>query len=280
MQEESAQEWGCTGRPWWASQSIFLPGRRRGSSPCPPIPSPTGSLLTASPVPSPAAASPPPHIFLPSGGGPLYIQVRGSPGQGSFPHHLSIKNLRARAMFMRCPTRVTPRSMKSSLVRDGRWEPSISLSRNRSRCSPSFRYSSQSATSYLVQKGSGLEPNGLSVAGGRKWVGDRERLPEGKPGKGCSPPEVGEPRRSKTPVYMGTEGRMGREDGRGAGLILCSLGRAAGLGARRRAGRMSKSTLLGCLPWGDLGQLWKRLLTGLEEISDGDVSSGSLWGKR
>lgn len=45
---------------------------------------PTGSLFTAFPVPGPAAAIPPP-LCSPHGGGPLYIQARGTPGQGNFP---------------------------------------------------------------------------------------------------------------------------------------------------------------------------------------------------
>lgn len=50
---------------------------------------------------------------------------------------------------------------------------------------------------------------------------------------------------------------MGKEEGRGVGLILCSVGKAEGLGALLRVGRMSKSTLLGCfgVGCGDLGQL-------------------------
>lgn len=53
--------------------------------------------------------------------------------------HLSVSFLRALSMFIRCPTRVTPRSKKSSFVSEGRWDPSISLSIKCSMCSPRFR---------------------------------------------------------------------------------------------------------------------------------------------
>lgn len=54
----------------------------------------------------------------------LYPSVAVSQGRGQ----LSSSSFSARSMFMRCPTRVTPSSAKSSLVRAGRWEPSISCS--------------------------------------------------------------------------------------------------------------------------------------------------------
>lgn len=73
---------------------------------------------------------------------------------------------------------------------------------------------------------------------------------------------------------------MGKDEGRGVGLILCSVDRIDGLGARLRAGRMSKSTLLGCFGTGcgDFGQLWYKLLTGLVEIKAEESSANlCLW---
>lgn len=68
----------CTGVPRQALVSFSKCLSAGGGDPTSTLA--TGSLLAASPVPSPTAATPPPHFVLPSGGGPLYIQVRGSPG--------------------------------------------------------------------------------------------------------------------------------------------------------------------------------------------------------
>lgn len=78
--------------------------------------------------------------------------------------YLSCSSLSALSMFMRCPTRVTPRSIRSSFCSEGRCAPSISLSRNASLCSPRFRLSSQSATSCLLHSSMGLEAKGLPDA--------------------------------------------------------------------------------------------------------------------
>lgn len=66
---------------------------------------------------------------------------------------------------------------------------------------------------------------------------------------------------SKRPGYRGPEGRMGRDEGLGAGLTLCSeAGSSEGLGARRsRGGRISNST-----PW--------RWRVDVEEEAEGEVA--------
>lgn len=80
---------------------------------------------------------------------------------------------------MRCPTRVTPNSAKSSLVKAGRWEPSISCSWNPALCSPRLMLSSQSPTSYLFQRWRGFWWKGRSAKRGEpnpgEWEGDGER---------------------------------------------------------------------------------------------------------
>lgn len=86
--------------------------------------------------------------------------------------HLSSSCFRARSMFIRWPTRVTPSSAKSSLVRAGRWDPSISCSWKRSRCSARLMLASQSPTSYLFHRCRGFW-----------WKGRNERSGEGTPGE-------------------------------------------------------------------------------------------------
>lgn len=78
--------------------------------------------------------------------------------------YLSIRSLRALSMFNRWPTRVTPKSMRSSFWRLGRWVPSISLSEKAFLCSSRLRLSSHSATSRLLQHRTGLLLKGLSDA--------------------------------------------------------------------------------------------------------------------
>ncbi|KAG7267712.1 hypothetical protein CRUP_020265 [Coryphaenoides rupestris] len=72
-------------------------------------------------------------------------------------------------MFMRWPTRVTPRSIRSSLRSDGR---------KASRCSARLRLSSQSATSPLLHSSTGLPAKGLpeeAAAACMRVSGDGER---------------------------------------------------------------------------------------------------------
>lgn len=89
---------------------------------------------------------------------------------------LSSSCFSARSIFMRCPTRVTPSSAKSSLVRAGRWEPSISCSWNPGLCSPRLMLSSQSPTSYLFQRCRGFWWKGRRAKSGEpnpgEWEGD------------------------------------------------------------------------------------------------------------
>lgn len=96
--------------------------------------------------------------------------------RSSWPGQLVLSWRRARSMFMRWPTRVTPSSTKSSLVSAGRCEPSISLSWNLSRCSARFKLSSQSPTSYLFQRERGFCRNGREVCMGCPEDGEGERL--------------------------------------------------------------------------------------------------------
>ena len=91
--------------------------------------------------------------------------------------YLSSSSLRALSMFMRWPTRVTPRSIRSSFCRLGRWLPSISLSMKASLCSARWRLSSQSATSCLVHMRRGLPAKGLLEAAWSSVSGEGERLP-------------------------------------------------------------------------------------------------------
>lgn len=90
--------------------------------------------------------------------------------------HLSSSSLSARSMFMRWPTRVTPRSIRSCFCRLGRCVPSMSFSRKASLCSARLRLSSQSATSCLVHESTAFEANGLPEAACRKESGEGERL--------------------------------------------------------------------------------------------------------
>lgn len=96
--------------------------------------------------------------------------------RSSWPGQLVLSWRRARSMFMRWPTRVTPSSTKSSLVRAGRWEPSISLSWNLRRCSERFKLSSQSPTSYLFHIERGFCRNGRELCMGCPEDGEGERL--------------------------------------------------------------------------------------------------------
>lgn len=112
---------------------------------------------------------------LPAPSWSFVASVAGSQGRGQ----LSSSIFSARSMFMRCPTRVTPSSAKSSLVKAGRWEPSISCSWKPALCSPRFMLSSQSPTSYLFQRWSGFWWKGLRAKSGEpspgEWEGDGER---------------------------------------------------------------------------------------------------------
>lgn len=99
------------------------------------------------------------------------------PGGGG---QLSSSCLSARSMFMRCPTRVTPSSAKSSLVRAGRWEPSISCSWKPARCSPRLMLSSQSPTSYLFQRWRGFWWKGRRVKSGEPSLGEWEGEGDGE----------------------------------------------------------------------------------------------------
>lgn len=85
---------------------------------------------------------------------------------------LSSSCFRARSMFILCPTRVTPNSARSSLVRAGRCAPSISCSKNRARCSPSPTLSSHSPTSYLLQSARGRCLNGRRARRGAPRTGE------------------------------------------------------------------------------------------------------------
>lgn len=90
--------------------------------------------------------------------------------------HLSKSTFNARSMFMRWPTRVTPRSIRSSFCRLGRWLPSMSFSMKASRCSPRFKLSSQSATSCLFHIMTGLVAKGLLEGAWMSVSGEGERL--------------------------------------------------------------------------------------------------------
>ena len=146
--------------------------------------------------------------------------------------YLSCSSLRALSMFMRWPTLVTPRSIRSSFCSEGRWAPSISLSRKASLCSPRLRLSSQSATSCLLHSSMGLEANGLPEAATAciSVSGDGERelpLPPQEELRLYPPPlPMGGVGRPKTSVRVGdTEGgseEQGvREEAESGGLQGC-----------------------------------------------------------
>lgn len=80
--------------------------------------------------------------------------------------------LRALSMLIRCPSLVTPNSTQSSLVRAGRWEPSISCSWKRWRCSARPTLSSQSPTSYLFHRLRGRCLHGRRANRGPLRTGD------------------------------------------------------------------------------------------------------------
>ncbi len=94
-----------------------------------------------------------------------YILHFGSP-------QLSSSCFSARSIFIRCPTRVTPNSARSSLVSAGRWAPSISCSKKRGRCSPSPTLSSHSPTSYLLHSARGRCLNGRRARRGPPSTGE------------------------------------------------------------------------------------------------------------
>lgn len=131
--------------------------------------------------------------------------------------YLSCSILRALSIFMRWPTLVTPRSIRSSFCSEGRCAPSISLSRKASLCSPRLRLSSQSATSCLLHSSMGLEAKGFPEAATAciRVSGDGERelpLPPHEELRLYPPPlPIGGVGRPKTSVRVGdTEG--GREE--------------------------------------------------------------------
>lgn len=160
----------------------------------------------------------------------LLITEESVKAQGSHPY-LSSSCFKALSMFILCPTRVTPRSIKSSFWRFGRWLPSISLSMKVSLCSPKFRLSSQSATSGFVHRWTGLVVKGLFEIGCCSIEGDGDLLrPAGfKPKRSPAGDWLG---RLKTSESVG-EGEAAAADG-GVGRIslLSSVGETTGLGAR------------------------------------------------
>lgn len=161
----------------------------------------------------------------------LLITKESVKAQGSHPY-LSSSCFKALSMFILCPTRVTPRSIKSSFWRFGRWLPSISLSMKVSLCSPKFRLSSQSATSGFVHRWTGLVVKGLFEIGCCSIEGDGDLLrPAGfKPKRSPAGDWLG---RLKTSESVG-EGEAAAAD-RGVGRISLfnSVGETTGLGARR-----------------------------------------------
>lgn len=160
----------------------------------------------------------------------LLITEESVKAQGNHPY-LSSSCFKALSMFILCPTRVTPRSIKSSFWRFGRWLPSISLSMKVSLCSPKFRLSSQSATSGFVHRWTGLVVKGLFEIGCCSIEGDGDLLrPAGfKPKRSPAGDWLG---RLKTSESVG-EGEAAAADG-GVGRIslLNSVGETTGLGAR------------------------------------------------
>lgn len=162
---------------------------------------------------------------------PISIYNKESVAARSSHPYLSSSCLRALSMFILCPTRVTPRSMRSSFWRFGRWLPSISLSMKASLCSPRFRLSSQSATSGLVHRWTGLVVKGLLEIGCCRMEGDGDLLrPTGfKPNRSPGGGWLG---RLKTSERVGEGAAVAAGRGAGRTSLLSSVGETTGLGAR------------------------------------------------
>lgn len=160
----------------------------------------------------------------------LLIRKESVKAQDSHPY-LSSSCFKALSMFILCPTRVTPRSIKSSFWRFGRWLPSISLSMNVSLCSPKFRLSSQSATSGFVHRWTGLVVKGLFEIGCCNIEGDGDLLrPAGfKPKSSPAGDWLG---RLKTSESVGEGEATAADGGVGRISLLNSVGETTGLGAR------------------------------------------------
>lgn len=161
---------------------------------------------------------------------PSLVINRSLWGKNSYSY-LSSSCFKALSMFILCPTLVTPRSIRSSFCRFGKWVPSISLSINVSLCSPKFRLSNQSATSGLVHRWTGLVVKGLFEIGCCNIEGEGDLLrPVVKPNKS---PEGGWLGRLNTSDKVGEGDEAEAEAVRGAGMmsLLISVGETTGLGA-------------------------------------------------